>query len=1278
MQKIFRKINIRNKKILSILTVSMVIIFIVFSQIFNLEAAFNKEINYQGKLTTGAGVAVANGTYNMEFKLYTASSGGTTLWTETRTGANKVQVTNGLFSVMLGEVSTLSGVDFNQTSIYLGVNIGGTDVTPTWDGEMTPRKKLGTVPASLVSDKTINIFGGNSTTLLGSIPYQSDTDVTTLLAPNTTTTKNFLGMTGTGTNGAVPVWGALANADIPTTLTGKTYNGLTLTSLTTGFSVAGGTTSKTLTVNNTLGLSGTDGSTLNIGTGGTLGTGAFATIANYVPYTGATGNVTLGTYSLTTPNILGGTSTTQDLTLQTTSGVGATGADMHFLVGNAGGTEAMTILNNGNVGIGTTGPSELLTVSKSQADTTFAVENYSISNADVPEWELRKSNNNTLDTKTTTVNGNYLGQIAFKGVDTGNNWDYGAYILAVQEGNAGVYLPTRLDFTTYSSSASNGPVLSLNSAGKVGIGTTSPTALLHLKAGTATANTAPLKFTSGTDLTTPEAGAFEYDGTNLHFTPVATRETIAYVSNLTSGYVPYTGANANVNLGTYSLTTPNILGGTSTTADLTLQTTSGVGATGADMHFLVGNNGATEAMTILNNGNVGIGTTTPQYRIDTPVASKIGSYSDASHNASIEFYNATTANMNFQMTNSSGGAFTFMGSASPTNGNVGIGTTAPTYKLDVKGTAAVDGIRSDMGYEITPVLNPTTLTAVVSSGGGVDSGDHIYFVTFYTAFGETSSKYTGTITTTAGNNTVTLTIPTSTDPRVVGRKIYRTKANFYHSAEYLLTTITNNIDTTYIDTVADSTLSGIQGLAFYRSNKTTNYFTVNGSRSMVLGDRETYFGLGAGNAVTSGGGHTLFGANAGQSMTTGTYNIAIGVNTGTGITTGSRNTLIGYYSLNNGEGASNNVAIGHAAMIYNKGQENIAIGSQTLNGVSSTTNTTRNIALGNLAMYSIVSGGYNTSIGPYSLYGLTTGSSNISLGYQSGRYIADGSTVNTTSDYSLYLGQDTKAGADNNQNEIVIGYNAIGAGSNTIRLGNTSVLRTYAAGLNLSAGTATAGTAPLKLTSGTDLTTPEAGAFEYDGTNLHFTPVATRETIAYVSNLTSGYVPYTGATANVTLGTYSLTTPNILGGTSTTQDLTLQTTSGVGATGADMHFLVGNAGATEAMTILNNGNVGIGTPSPNNLLQVNDLITFTNADWKTQIGYQAGKYDLGQYNTWIGYQSGSANNATGKDNTADNNTAIGYRSLYSNTTGYYNTANGSLSLTLNTTGLANTATGFSA
>jgi len=63
----------------------------------------------------------------------------------------------------------------------------------------------------------------------------------------------------------------------------------------------------------------------------------------------------------------------------------------------------------------------------------------------------------------------------------------------------------------------------------VGIGQSTPTAVLHLKAGTATAGTAPLKLTSGTNLTTPEDGAFEFDGANLYFTVGGVRKTVTLI-----------------------------------------------------------------------------------------------------------------------------------------------------------------------------------------------------------------------------------------------------------------------------------------------------------------------------------------------------------------------------------------------------------------------------------------------------------------------------------------------------------------------------------------------------------------------------------------------------------------------------------------------------------------------------------------------------------------------------------------------------------------------------
>ncbi len=111
------------------------------------EAVFNPMINYQGKLTNSSDAAVTDGTYNIRVKLCADSSCNSILWTETRTDANKVQVTNGLFSILLGEVSTssLASIDFNQ-DIYLQLEVGGTGI-PAFE-TLLPRKRFASVPAA--------------------------------------------------------------------------------------------------------------------------------------------------------------------------------------------------------------------------------------------------------------------------------------------------------------------------------------------------------------------------------------------------------------------------------------------------------------------------------------------------------------------------------------------------------------------------------------------------------------------------------------------------------------------------------------------------------------------------------------------------------------------------------------------------------------------------------------------------------------------------------------------------------------------------------------------------------------------------------------------------------------------------------------------------------------------------------------------------------------------------------------------------------------------------
>jgi len=75
----------------------------------------------------------------------------------------------------------------------------------------------------------------------------------------------------------------------------------------------------------------------------------------------------------------------------------------------------------------------------------------------------------------------------------------------------------------------------LDNTGNIGIGNITPTALLHIKAGTATANTAPLKLTSGTLNTTAEVGAVEFltDAYYGTITTGAARKTFAFLESPT-------------------------------------------------------------------------------------------------------------------------------------------------------------------------------------------------------------------------------------------------------------------------------------------------------------------------------------------------------------------------------------------------------------------------------------------------------------------------------------------------------------------------------------------------------------------------------------------------------------------------------------------------------------------------------------------------------------------------------------------------------------------------
>lgn len=96
-------------------------------------------IAYQGRLTDTAGVPLT-GAYNMSFRLYAAASGGAPLWEEQWTSSNSVQISDGLFNVMLGSLTPIAqNVITGNSNVFLGITVGT-------DSEMIPRVQLGSVP----------------------------------------------------------------------------------------------------------------------------------------------------------------------------------------------------------------------------------------------------------------------------------------------------------------------------------------------------------------------------------------------------------------------------------------------------------------------------------------------------------------------------------------------------------------------------------------------------------------------------------------------------------------------------------------------------------------------------------------------------------------------------------------------------------------------------------------------------------------------------------------------------------------------------------------------------------------------------------------------------------------------------------------------------------------------------------------------------------------------------------------------------------------------------
>lgn len=162
-----------------------------------------------------------------------------------------------------------------------------------------------------------------------------------------------------------------------------------------------------------------------------------------------------------------------------------------------------------------------------------------------------------------------------------------------------------------------------------------------------------------------------------------------------------------------------------------------------------------------------------------------------------------------------------------------------------------------------------------------------------------------------------------------------------------------------------------------------------------------------GRALTTVADLDVFGVRVGRGSGDDANSVAIGAGALASQTAGFRGTVaIGFQACRALQSGQGNIGIGYYALDANQtGQENVAVGTVALGFLSST-------------------------------------SGNVAVGFESGRRIAAGTNM-TAATESIFIGRDSRANANSETNQVVIGASAVGNGSNTVTIGNSSNVGTF-------------------------------------------------------------------------------------------------------------------------------------------------------------------------------------------------------------------------------------------
>ena len=848
------------------------------------------------------------------------------------------------------------------------------------------------------------------------------------------------------------------------------------------------------------------------------------------------------------------------------------------------------------------------------------------------------------------------------------------------------------------------------SGGNVGIGTNSPAAKVDVSQ--SQNGQTYVQLTNSNAGASAEATFIANNGTYIGSFGVAGASKSAFGAILASD--AYVFSNANV-----------------ANTGITLMANSANGV----IKFATG--GSAEKMRLDASGNLGIGTSSPGWKLDV--------IQDSNSFIGARFRNNDSGSSAYAgvIVNASGNSWAMRMGSTAANSNAlqfvvdAVGTPTPRMTLDTSGNLGLGVAPSAWGAGIK-ALQIGTGASLINAGVSGDAylGQNVYYNGTNNIYINTQAAGQYAITT---GNHKWFTAPSGT----AGNAISFTQAMTLDASGRLLIGLTSNVasgavqalingtGTSYLTNPAVfSALSNVAGreipmiFAFDGSNSglisflsgNMAFFTQTVERARITSSGTFQTTLDAsiyGVTVGRGGGavatNTVVGASALAANTTGASNTALGRETLTSNTTGNYNLAVGgrddgaWTPLYSNTTGSYNVAVGNAALSRNTtANYNTAIGYQA--GYNNTTgsyntmvgalagyaNTTGQIsAFGIQSLKANTTGIYNTGIGDNALSLNTTGNSNTAVGTQAlyNTTTASNNTAvgyqsgysNTTGTGNTFSGYQSAYYNTTGDGNSVFGFYALGnntTGSYNVAIGRQALVSNTTASNNTAVGYQ----AGYSNTTGT-ITAVGSYALLTNTTGADNTAVgysALRDTSTGSNNSAFGSFSLVQATTGVSNSAYGFSTlwANTTGSYNTAigqEALRLNTTASYNTA---VGYQAGFSNTTGGIVAVGY-QAGYSNSTGNNVTVIgNSAGLYATASYNTAVGTSALQGSSGA--STGGYNTGVGSDALRSNTTAEHNTSLGYAAGYNTNTGGANTAIGSNSLFNNTTGIANSAVGYAA